>query len=56
MNDDVRKVIYGTIIGFLVVVLSWLEIDLSFCLWVYTFVLQGNTSGRTNAYSHFDSG
>jgi mono/diheme cytochrome c family protein len=24
MNDDVRKVIYGTIIGFLLVVLSWL--------------------------------
>ena len=24
MNDDVRRVIYGTIIGFLVVVLSWL--------------------------------
>jgi hypothetical protein len=26
MNDDVRKVIYGTIIGFLVVVLSWLSL------------------------------
>ena len=24
MGDDVKKVIYGTIIGFLVVVLSWL--------------------------------
>jgi mono/diheme cytochrome c family protein len=32
MNDDVRKVIYGTIIGFLVVVLSWLTlIYLSAC-------------------------
>jgi mono/diheme cytochrome c family protein len=32
MNDDVRKVIYGTIIGFLVVVLSWLGlIYLSAC-------------------------
>jgi mono/diheme cytochrome c family protein len=26
MNDNVRKVIYGTIIGFLVVVLSWLTL------------------------------
>ena len=26
MNDDVRRVIYGTIIGFLVVVLSWLSL------------------------------
>ena len=26
MNDDVRRVIYGTIIGFLVVVLSWLAL------------------------------
>jgi len=26
MNDDVRKVIYGTIIGFLLVVLSWLTL------------------------------
>jgi mono/diheme cytochrome c family protein len=32
MNDDVRKVIYATIIGFLVVVLSWLTlIYLSAC-------------------------
>lgn len=32
MTDDVRKVIYGTIIGFLVVVLSWLTlIYLSAC-------------------------
>ena len=35
MNDDVRKVIYGTIIGFLLLSFpGW--IDLYFRLWVYT--------------------
>ena len=39
MNDDVRKVIYGTIIGFFVVVLSWLSlIYISACGFTLTCV------------------
>ncbi len=36
MDDDVKRVIYLTIIGFLVVVLSWLGLDLCLLLWFHS--------------------
>ncbi len=50
------ELIYGTIVAFLVFILSWLSLHLCFGLWFHADLRSVCPVGGTNAYSHFDPG
>ena len=54
MNDDTRRLIYGTIVAFLLFIVFWLGfVYISAC--GFTLDLSsGRPFGRTDAYSHLD--